>query len=239
MADEPTNAPKRFYKTARAAPLDDGFGVMLDGRAILTPGRARLILPGEALAALIADEWEAQLQTIQLARMNATRLAYTAVDRVAAARAATVGEIVGFAGSDLLCYFAEAPQALVRRQTEQWGPLLDWADKALGVRLDPVAGIIHRAQPAESLARVQGLCEAVDDFTLAGLAYGAALYGSAVLTLAVLKGECTGEQAFDLSRVDEAFQEEQWGVDDEAAARTAHRRGHAVMLGQWFSALRA
>jgi len=239
MADKPTDAPKRFYKTAKAAPLDDGFGVLLDGRAVLTPGRARLILPREALAALIADEWEAQAQTIQLAHMNATRLAYTAIDRVAVARAETMGEIVGFAGSDLLCYFADAPQALVRRQTEQWGPLLDWADRTLGVRLEPVAGIIHRAQPAQSLARVQALCAEADDFTLAALAYGAALYGSAVLTLAVLKGECTGEQAFDLSRLDEAFQEEQWGIDDDAAARTAHRRQHAVMIGQWFSALRA
>jgi len=239
MAEEQANAPKRFYKTAQVAPLEGGFGVMLDGRGVRTPSNARLILPGEALATLIAEEWDAQGESIRLAHMNATRLAYTAVDRVAAARAATVGEIVGFAGSDLLCYFAEAPQALVKRQTEQWGPLLGWADRTLGVRLERVAGIIHRAQSAESLARVQALCAEADDFTLAGLAYGAALYGSAVLTLAVLKGECTGEQAFDLSRLDEAFQEEQWGADDEAAARTAHRRGHAVMLGQWFLALRA
>jgi len=239
MAEEQANAPKRFYKTAKAAPLEGGFGVMLDGRAVLTPGRARLILPREALATLIADEWEAQVQTIQLAHMNATRLAYTAIDRVAAARAETVQEIVNFAGSDLICYFADAPQTLVQRQTEQWGPLLDWADRTLGVRLERVAGIIHRAQPAESLERAQAICEAADDLTLAGLAYGAALYGSAVLALAVLKGECTGEQAFDLARLDEAFQEEQWGVDDEAAARTAHRRGHAVMLGQWFLALRS
>ena len=239
MADEPADAPKRFYKAVQASPLEDGFGVLLDGRGVRTPGNARLILPNQALAALIAEEWEAQTATIQLARMSATRLAYTAVDRVAAARAATVGEVVSFAGSDLLCYLAEAPQALVQRQTRQWGAVLDWADRTLGVRLEPVTGIIHRAQPAESLARVRGFCETADDFALAGLAYGASLYGSAILALAVQKGEYTGEQAFDLSRLDEAFQEERWGVDDEAAARTANRRRQAVMLGQWFSALRA
>jgi len=238
MAEEPSNAPKRFYKTAEAGPLDHGFGVLLDGRVVRTPGNSRLILPGEALAALIAAEWEAQVETIQLARMSATRLAYTAADRIAVARTETIAEVVSFAGSDLLCYFAEAPQALVQRQTAQWGVMLDWADRTLGVKLEPVAGIIHRTQPAESLARVEALCAETDDFTLAGLAYGASLYGSAVLALAVLKGERTGEQAFDLSRLDEAFQEEQWGVDDEAAARTANRRQDAVMLGRWVDTLR-
>jgi chaperone required for assembly of F1-ATPase len=238
MAANAAEPLKRFYKSAQAAPLDGGFAVMLDGRPVRTPGKARLILPRPTLAALIAGEWEAQDDKIDLAVMRATRLAFTAADRVAVARAQTVAEIVQFAGADLLCYFAEAPQVLVQRQTAQWRPLLDWADRRLGVRLEPVAGIIHKSQSAESLARIQAICAEVDDFTLAGLAYGTALYGSAVLALAVFKGELDGEAAFDLSRLDEAFQEEQWGVDDEAATRTARRRDEAVMLEGWFSALR-
>jgi chaperone required for assembly of F1-ATPase len=239
MAADAAEPLKRFYKIAEAAPLDGGFAVMLDGRPLRTPGRARLLLPTEALAALIAAEWSAQGDAIKLADMHATRLAFTAADRIAVARDQTAAEIVQFAGSDLLCYFATAPQALVQRQTAQWRPVLDWADRTLGVRLEPVAGIIHRPQPAESLARVGEFCGEADDFALAGLAYGTGLYGSAVLALAVLKGELGGEAAFDLCRLDEAFQEEQWGVDEEAAARTARRRREAVMLDQWFGALRA
>lgn len=238
MAADPAAPPKRFYKAAQAGPLDGGFAVLLDGRPVLTPRKAPLVLPGKALAGLIAEEWAAQGDQVDLARMRATRLAFTAADRIAVARAQTVAEIVQFAGADLLCYFAEAPQVLVRRQEAQWRPLLDWADAVLGVRLAPVAGIMHRPQPAESLARIQALCAETDDFTLAGLAYGASLYGSAVLTLAVWKGELGGEAAFDLSRLDETFQAEQWGIDDEAAARTAHRRREAQLLDRWFAALR-
>jgi len=238
MAANAAEPLKRFYKTAQAAPLEGGFAVMLDGRPVRTPAKARLILPTENLAALIAGEWTAQVDKIDLALMRATRLAFTAADRVAVARAQTVTEIVQFAGSDLLCYFAQAPQVLVQRQGAQWLPLLDWADRTLGVRLAPVAGIIHKPQPPESLARIQALCAEADDFTLAGLAYGAGLYGSAVLALAVFRGERDGEAAFDLSRLDEAFQEEQWGVDDEAAVRTARRRDEASMLERWFAALR-
>ena len=238
MADAPSDAPKRFYKIAAAATAEGGFAVTLDGRSIRTPKRERLILPNLALAALIADEWAGQGETIHLAGMRATRLAYTAADRVSVTRAETVAEVVRFAGSDLLCYFAEAPRALVQRQQAQWTPLLDWAERALGVRLNPVAGIIHAAQPAESLTRIETLCAETDDFTLAGLTYATALYGSAVLALAVLHGEVTGEQAYEVSRLDEAFQQEQWGVDDEAAARTAHGRLDAAMLQAWFAALR-
>jgi len=238
MSAQSPEAPKRFYKTALAGPLDGGFAVLLDGRPLRTPRRERLILPREPLAALIAEDWAAQGDSIRLADMRATRLAFTAADRVAVARSETVAEVVQFAGSDLLCYFAEAPQALVRRQAAAWRPVLDWADRTLGVRLEPVAGIIHSPQPAESLARVQALCAETDDFTLAGVAYGAALYGSAALVLAVLHGELGGEAAFELSRLDDAFQQEQWGVDDEAAARTAQLRREAMMLDRWFAALK-
>ena len=79
----------------------------------------------------------------------------------------------------------------------------------------------------------------VDDFTLAGLAFGVSLFGSAILTLALQRGWLTGEQAYALSLVDEAFQEEQWGVDEEAAERTARLYGEAAMLDRWFRSLSA
>ena len=238
MAAEPDEAPKRFYKTSRAEAMDGGFAVMLDGRALRTPRQTRLILPTEPLAALIASEWEAQGERIRLGEMAATRLAFTAVDRVGAARTQTVAEVVRYAGADLLCYFAEAPRALVARQEKVWSPLLAWADATLGVRLVRVGGIMHQPQPEASLARVGELAAAADDFGLAGLTYAAGLFGSAVLALAVQAGEIDGEAAFDISRVDEAFQEEQWGLDDEAADRTAKRRVEAVMIGAWFDAIR-
>jgi chaperone required for assembly of F1-ATPase len=237
MAGKPDDAPKRFYKSSQAAPLEGGFGVMLDSRALRTPKGARLVLPTEALAELIAREWAAQGDKINLGGMAATRLAFTAADAIAAARAETCAEVVRYAGADLLCYFAEAPQTLVARQDQLWAPLLDWADKALGVRLVRVAGIRHQPQPEASLARLAQIAVAADDFGLAGLAYGVGLYGSAILALAVREGEIGSEAAFDVSRLDEAFQEEQWGVDPEAAARTANRRADAILLGQWFRAL--
>ena len=59
----------------------------------------------------------------------------------------------------------------------------------------------------------------------------------AILAFALRRGELTAEAAFDLSRLDETFQEERWGVDAEAAARADAMAREAVTLERWFRAL--
>jgi len=212
--------------------------VLLDGRPVRTPGGARLVAPTRPLAALIAQEWAVQAAAIDIAAMPATRLAFSAVDRISIKRPETAAEIGRFAGADLLCYFAGAPEALTARQTERWGPVLAWAHEALGLEFHRTVGIIHRAQPPQTVARVEGLALELDDFGLAALAMAAGLFGSAVLALALQRNQLDGEAAFELSRLDEEFQEQIWGVDAEAEARRALLTAEAVLLDRWFQALR-
>lgn len=229
--------PRRFYRAVTTGPVDGGHAVLLDGRMPKAPGGSPLILPTQGLAALVAEEWDAQDPHILMSSMPAVRLAYTALEKVAAVRGAVAEEVARYAGSDLLCYRAEAPQALVRDQADAWDPLLDWAASELGVRLEPTSGIIHRPQPSESLSRVQALALELDDFGLSALSHAAGLLGSAVLALALQRGRITGQQAHDLARLDEAWQERQWGVDGEAALRTEGRLAEALWLERWFRAL--
>ena len=236
---DPPDRPRRFYKTAEAAPEGGGFTVKLDARTLKTPQGRPLLLPTMAAADLVAGEWAAQGEQIVVADMPASRLAFTAVDRVAEAREEVAAEVARYANSDLLCYFAEAPEALIRRQQDQWAPLLDWARAELGVELTPCVGVVHQAQPPETIAAVEALALRLDNYALTALAHAAALLGSAVLALALERGRIGGEEAFDLSRLDEAYQEEQWGVDAEAAARTARLRAEADTLERWFRSLRA
>jgi chaperone required for assembly of F1-ATPase len=235
---EPGELPRRFYKAVEVVEVNGAFEVQLDGRTPKSPAGKPLALPTRALADLVAAEWAGQGDHIVMAEMVATRLAWTAIDRVGEAHAEVAAEVARYAGSDALCYVAEQPLELVERQAREWRPLLDWARIELGVELHAVEGIVHRPQPPQSLARVEALAAELDDFTLAALAHATALFGSAVLALAVQRGRLTGEQAFALSRLDEVFQEERWGIDDEAAERTKRLTGEAQMLGRWFAALR-
>jgi len=239
MAD-PANASaaqRRFYKDVTVEADGAGYGPRLDGRAPHTPGGRPLILPTRALADLIAEEWRAQAVTVVFAAMPATRLAHTAIDVVAGARGATVEGVTRFGATDLLCYFADHPRNLAHRQEKVWGPLLDWTRDTLDLDFQYTAGIIHRPQPPETLVRLEALVQAGDDFALAGLAFAASLFGSAILALALQRGRIKAEEAMGAARLDEIFQEERWGVDAEAEARADAMAVQAVMVERWFGAL--
>lgn len=230
--------PKRFYKAAAAAPVEAGFAVQLDGRTPKTPEKRPLILPTQALADAIAAEWEAQVEFIDHALMPATRLAFTTLDRIPETRAGVAKEITNYAASEHLCYRAEHPTPLVERQDREWGAILDWAKAEHRLVFTPVTGIIHQPQPPATLAAVEALALTLDDFNLAGVAFASGLFGSTVLALAVRAGRLTGQRALDLSRLEEIFQAEQWGQDDEATARAAALAVEAQMIDAWFAGLR-
>ena len=217
--------------------MNGGFRVMLDGRTLRGPRGAETVLPTEPLAALVAEEWAGQGETLNLAAMHATRLANTAIESIPQAREATAQAIADYAASDLLCYFAVEPAGLLARQEQLWTSILDRVEAEEGLAFVKAAGIVHQTQAPETLARVKALALDLDDFGLTGLAFGAALFGSAVLAVALHRGWLSGEAAFDLSRLDEAWQEEKWGVDAEAAERTERLRGEAAMLDRWFRSL--
>jgi chaperone required for assembly of F1-ATPase len=230
--------PKRFYKVAAAAAVEGGFAVQLDGRTPKSPAKKPLILPNKALADTIAAEWDAQVEYIDNSLMPASRLAFTAIDRIGETRAEVAKEVTAYAASDHLCYRAEHPTPLVERQDREWGAILDWAKAEYGFVFTPVGGIIHQPQPPATLAAVEALALTLDDFALAGVAFASGLFGSTVLALAVRAGRLTGRKALDLSRLEEMFQAEQWGQDAEATARAEFLAVEAEMINRWFAALR-
>ena len=234
----PVEPPRRFYKAVSTGQSADRFTVLLDGKPVKTPAGKAFALPNSVLADMVAREWDAQATHIEMAKMPATRLAFTTVDFMSGARDAVAAEIGRYAGADVVCYFAEEPDALIERQTRRWGPVIEWAERTLGVEFVRVTGIRHEDQPAATLLRLARLSEAEGDFVLAGLAHATALFGSAILAFALQRGELDGAAALDLSRLDEIFQQERWGVDEEAAERAANMLVEAVMLERWFAALR-
>jgi chaperone required for assembly of F1-ATPase len=236
---EPAEKPRRFYKAVSVVEVDGGWQIQLDGRNLRTPKAQLMVLPSRAVADQIAEEWMAQTDVIEMATMHATRLANTAIETIPGARDGVADQAAQYAGSDLVCYFADEPAALVARQDAHWGPVLERALADEGLRFERCAGIVHRDQPPETLAKVREIALGLDDFRLAGLAFGVALFGSAVLAIGLLRGWFAGEEAYDLSRLDEAFQEEKWGIDEEAAERTHRLRGEAAMLDRWFRSLAA
>jgi chaperone required for assembly of F1-ATPase len=214
---------KRFYTSVDVREEADGFAILLDGRPIKTPAGSPLRAPARALAEAIAAEWRGQGETLAPETMPLTRSLNTALDRIAANRAAIVDDLAKYAASDLLCYRAAAPQELVRRQSQMWDPWLDWAAERFGARLTVTTGVNPVAQPDEALARLREAVAAYDNHHLVALHAGIALTGSAILGLAFAARALTAEEAFAAAQVDETYQAELWGSDAEAEKARANR----------------
>lgn len=226
---------KRFWKVAQAEACEGGFTVRLDGRPVKTPAKAALVVPTLEMAQAIAAEWDAQTGEVKPETMPVTRAANSAIDKIVPQRTAVVELVAAYGGSDLLCYRAVGPEALVARQAEGWDPVLDWAEAALGVRLAVTQGVMHVAQDAGALARLTARVEGFDPFRLAAFHDLVAISGSLVLALAVTEGRLAPEEAWALSRIDERWQVEQWGEDEEAAASEAARHEGFLQAARFYA----
>lgn len=222
---------RRFWSDVGIRPDDGGWAVTLDGKPLHTPGKLTLLLPSKALAKAIAEEWRAQTGVIEPLTMPLTRAANSAVERVTPQHAAVAGMLSEYGAADLLCYRAKAPPSLVARQVEAWDPLLVWAAELAGTRLTTTQGIVHVTQPAAALAPLRQRVEALDPFALTALHDLVTLPASLVLGLAVLAGRISADDAHHLSRIDEVFQAEQWGFDDEAQ-QAAEARLEALRVAE-------
>ena len=220
--------PKRFYSNVTVGEADNGFSVLLDDRPVRTPKKLPLVVPTRALADEIAKEWAAQTEHIDPASMPLSKLAITAIDGVTGSMDEVAGDIVRFAGSDLLCYRAEAPAALAEMQALVWDPVLRWAEAQTGARFLLAEGVMPVTQSREALSRFGGLVAPFGAFALTALHVMTTLTGSAILALAVATGQLTAEEAWNAAHLDEDWQIARWGVDVEAADRRARR--HAEML---------
>ena len=228
--------PKRFYKRAEAGPHEDGHAVLLDGRTVKTPSKRVLAVPSLALAEAMAAEWEAQRDEIDPRTMWLTKLANTAIDLVAPRRPEVIAELVGYSGTDLLCYRAAHPAALDARQAALWDPLLGGAAER-GISLVPTEGILHIAQPPASLEACRVAVEALDAFRIAALHNAVTLTGSAVIGLAMTLGRITPGEAFDSAYLDEHWQMELSGEDEEERARLEKRRCELAETGRFIELL--
>jgi chaperone required for assembly of F1-ATPase len=223
---------KRFYKQAAVSAVANGFAVTLDGRTVKTPQATQLVLPNQPLAEAVAAEWLAQGETILPHTMPLTQLASTALDRVGGKREPVIEHVLAYAGTDLLCYRAESPSDLVARQSSLWQPILDGLTAALGVEIRITTGLLPISQSDETMATLRRHVEAYDDWVLTAFQSAVAALGSLYLAIALADGRLNAEEAFAASQLDETYQREFWGDDEEAKARREVLRNDISSAGR-------
>jgi chaperone required for assembly of F1-ATPase len=215
---------KRFWKQAAVTAESDGWGVALDAKPVRTPARKPLVVPGEALAEAIADEWNEAGETLDPRAMPLTGLANAAIDHAAPDPERFAASLAAYGEGDLACYRAEAPRELAARQENSWDALLGWARRRFDVDFRTTCGIVHVQQPEATVQRLAHAVAMLDAFRLAALSPLVTIGGSLVAALAVLEGAVGAEEAWDAVSLDERWQLEKWGADAEAEATLEARR---------------
>ena len=229
---------KRFWETAKAIATDTGFAIALDGRRVKTPAKADLSLPTVALANAVAGEWNAVGESIDPREMPLTGLANAAIDRIAPDREVFASGIARYGESDLTCYRAEGPDLLVRWQQEAWDALLDWARRRYDVDFAICTGVMHVAQPAETVRKLSHEITVLDCFQLAGISPMVTIGGSLVAALAVYEEMMPVESVWEAVSLDDRWQLEQWGDDPEARSALDARRRDFLAAARFLELLR-
>ena len=208
-------AAKRFWEKATVEKAGDGYQVLLDGRKLRTPVKSELIVPSREMAEAIAAEWDAQEEKIDPMTMPFTRSANAAIDKVGPMHAEVAALVAEYGGTDLLCYRAESPEGLVKRQSEAWDPLLEWAADVLSAPLVTTAGVIHVKQDKAVLKSLAGRVLRMDAFSLTAFHDLVAISGSLIIGFAVTHKFLPVQELWRRSRIDEDWQIDHWGEDEE------------------------
>lgn len=219
---------KRFYREVTLAEVEAGWQVALDSRGIKTAMGAPQIVPTQALAAALANEWERQGDEIDPARFILRDMADFAIDQAAPDPSAAIATLLRYAETDTLCYRADPEEALYARQQAEWEPLLRAIEAREEVRFRRVSGVMPRPQPAETLEHLHGRLDGFDAFTLAGMQGAASLAASLCIALEATQPTCDPQHLWQLASLEEVWQAEQWGREPMAEERRA-RRGESFL----------
>jgi chaperone required for assembly of F1-ATPase len=215
---------KRFWKDVALIEEGGSWAIGLDKRLLKTPARATLLVDSRGLADAIADEWRGCGEEIDPREMPLTGLANAAIDHVAPDPARFAANLAQYAEGDLLCYRADHPPRLIAAQAAAWDPLLDWARNRFGVEFVVATGIMHVPQPPATVAALGAALDRADPFQLAALSPIVTIGGSLITALALFERAIDFDTAWQAVSVDERWQIDEWGADDEAVASLANRQ---------------
>jgi len=213
---------KRFYTRTDIAEAEGGFAITLDGKPIRTPSGRIVIVPIRALADKVAAEWEAQQEIIDPLAMPLTRFANSVVESVVDRASLVRDDVAKYLHSDLLFYRAGHPAGLVEREATHWDGVLYWVADTFGAHFILAEDISPVRQPEQAVEAARGALP-LEPWSIAAMHVVTTLTGSALLALALRHGKLNPDQVWAAAHVDEDWNAEQWGADEEAAALRAAR----------------
>lgn len=223
---------KKFFNEAT---IEKG-AVLLDGKALTTPAKNKVILPNDALAQAVADEWNSVGEQIDKNELPLTSMASLAIDIAKLRRNELLVELLEYGETDLLFYH-DMDEDLSHQQRTQWQPWINHAQVEFGTRYEITQSIMPVAQAPENQAKHLEKLETLDAWQLALLAAVVKPTTSLLLGWFFVQKKLDDDELFTLSRLEESHNLAKWGEDTEAKEKADAIRADLATSTLWRSLL--
>ena len=225
---------KRFYKVVSISEERTGYWVRLDGKPIRSPQKKIIECNNLTLANKLLEEWESHVEYIDYVNMPITRILNVAFDRVSENHISVVETVGSYATSDLLCYRANGPEKLVIRQHEYWDPILEWGQQTFKLNFNVTDSILPVEQPESTILKIKEVLRKYNPIQLAAIHTVTTISSSVLIALALENEAFERETIWNAINVDEDWNIEHWGEDEELILSRKIKRQDFLAVSQIF-----
>tara|TARA_B100000989_G_scaffold261113_1_gene211995 strand:- start:132 stop:830 length:699 start_codon:yes stop_codon:yes gene_type:complete len=209
---------RKFWKRVQVKKKSsNSYEILLDNNSLKTPMKKELIIQNLKIAQEIHKEWNQDKNILDTDAMIFYGIISTSIDKISNNRILYINDILNFIDTDLICYRAEKPNDLVKWQSKNWNPILLKVEKYINHKIDVFTGIMPSKQNNVIKFKINKILTKLSDLEIIALHRITNITGSAFLSLCILNNDIVKEKVFDLAYLDELWQAENWGHEEEAS----------------------
>ena len=201
---------KKLWKTVEVTELTtNSYQILLDKKILKTPMQNDLIFTNYRISYETSLEWDINSDELDTDEMIFFGIFSTAIDRIVNDRVLYINEIMKFVD----------PGELVELQNKHWDPILLIIKKYIGEEIEVFTGIMPGKQNIQVHNKIKKLIHNFSNIELSILHRLTNIIGSIFISLCVIKGDILKKYICQLCFLDELWQAENWGVEEEAAKK--------------------
>lgn len=118
--------------------------------------------------------------------------------------------------NETVCFQESQPSSLVRLQKLHWDPLLSHINSTYSTSVKPFEGLLGGSHPSGTLETFQKHMEALDPFDLAAFERSVMLTKSFLISVGLVSGKLSVEQAASAAEVEVQSQVDRWGLVEDS-----------------------
>ena len=190
------------------------FLIYLDENCLKSDQGNNIKVPAR-LADEIVREWNTDGKINSIKNSFFTKFCFSVIDMNKKDRESALSQLIAYGNCDPICYIADEPKKLHIKQKKLYDPLIDWAQKALSIKLNTGAGLLFIEQPLPNSGNIKKFLEELDNFHLTIIHELTKTLGSLFTSLALHNNIISSELAWEVANVEDNFRIDVWGEVEE------------------------